>query len=900
MSELRDLINNITNDGKKFEDVKSRYSDELKDLMEYIEKDLTSELPTYSISIEYFILGVLVQKKSFVYKRLYTYLTESTLIAMQDAFGNNLSTKALSAIKPGIEIKYDENFKRYIYDADKEREKTGYEKITSEHLLLAILNDNSPQNKIRLVFNKAGLAYNTLYDKVSNEKLKNTRIDDDDEDSIKSELEKKLKDKILSGNKNINPDDLDVKIINNNGDIPDELLKTVFGLGGNRGSKKTKGKYQNIESYCSNLNDLVELGEIDPIVGRQQEIDSIVRILGRRKKNNVILVGGEGCGKTAIGQSIAYKIVNKEVPEFLQNKKVISLDMTALMAGTSLRGMFEERVKGVIDEIKEDGNFILFIDNIGNVMSDRGKGDYDISAMLSHSLENGDVQVIGTCDFKSYRSTFEKDPSLSRRFQKLVVEAPTAEESVKILKGIKKYYEDFHCIKYTDDAIKDCVYLADRYITERNLPDSAIDVMDEAGAFISTQSKTNDELIEMRNKLVLNKETLETLKKQKEFEQIDNVEAEIRKLETDIIDKKNEIEKQRKENPTILDSDVIFQIISTKTGIPVTKLNADDKKKLLTINDRLKAEVIGQDEAIDTICKALKRNRVGLSTNKCIYSALIAGKTGVGKTLVAKKLAKEMFGDEKALIRFDMSEYPDKTSVNKLIGSNPGYVGYEEGGVLTEAIKNKKHCVLLLDEIEKADTDVYNIFLQVLDEGFLTDNSGMKVDFKNVIILFTSNVGTKAASDFGKGIGFNENEEANTKRILLKELKNKFPPEFLNRLNNVIYFNDLTNDNLKEIVKIEIGKLGERLAKMDYNISYDDYVVDYLMDIIKTEKEFGARPIIRAVQTEIEDKITDLILDNDYEKGYTFKVTYPQRLTLPGSLGGPVREEPIYDTLIVE
>lgn len=867
-AKLRDIF--------EFNKVKEKYSDELKELMEYIENDLVSELPTYSLSIEYFILGVLVQKKSFVYKRLYTYLTESTLIAMQDAFGNNLSTKALSAIKPGIEIKYDETFRYYIFKADEEREKTGYEKITSEHLLLAILGDDSSisKNKIRLVFNKAGLTYNTLYEKVSNEKIKSAKInDDDDEGSIRTELERKLKETILGANKNIDPNDLDIKIINGkNGEIPEDVIKNLFGLSN---KKKAKGKYQNIESYCSNLNDLVEMGEIDPLVGRQNETDAIIRVLGRRKKNNVILVGGEGCGKTAIGQNIAYKIVNKEIPEFLQNKKIISLDMTALMAGTSLRGMFEERVKGVIDEIKEDGNFILFIDNIGEVMSDRGKNDYDISAMLSHSLENGDVQVIGTCDFKSYRSTFEKDPSLSRRFQKIVVDTPSVEDSIDILNGIKKYYEDFHCVKFTDEAIKNCVLLADRYITERNLPDSAIDVMDEAGAIISTQAKTSDEIKGLRKKLVEAKNSLSILKKNKDFDKIDETEAEIRKLETELIDKKNESEKFRKENPTEIDSDIIFQLISTKTGIPVTKLNSDDKKKLLSINDRLKSEVIGQDDAIDTICKALKRNRVGLSTNKCIYSALIAGKTGVGKTLVAKKLAKEMFGDEKALIRFDMSEYPDKTSVNKLIGSNPGYVGYEEGGVLTEAIKNKKHCVLLLDEIEKADPDIYNVFLQVLDEGFLTDNSGMKVDFKNVIILFTSNVGTKQASDFGKGIGFNEDVNANTKRILLKELKNKFPPEFLNRLNNVIYFNDLTNENLKEIIKIEIGKLGERLKKMNYNLSFDGKVVDYLLGIISNEKEFGARPIIRAVQTEIEDKITDLLLEKEYENGYSFNISVP-------------------------
>ena len=545
--------------------------------------------------------------------------------------------------------------------------------------------------------------------------------------------------------------------------------------------------------------------------------------------------------------------------------------MTALMAGTTLRGMFEERVKGILDEMKADGNFILFIDNIGQALADKGKNDYDISSMLSHALENGEAQVIGTSDFKSFRSTFDKDPSLSRRFQKIIIEAPTVEDSINILMNTKKYYEKYHNVIYTEDAIKDCVYLSEKYITERNLPDSAIDIIDEAGSMVSTSVRTNPELVNLRKKIEETKSQMEIEKNNENFKKFDELEVVLKNLDKEYTQKKNESDKNAAKNPSLITTDTILNVISLKTGIPISKLSADDKKKLVEINDRLKAEVIGQDEAIDTICKALKRGRVGLGTNKCMASFLCVGKTGVGKTLIAKKLAKEMFGDEKSLIRFDMSEFPDKTAVNKLIGSNPGYVGYEEGGILTEAVKNRKYCVLLLDEIEKADPEVYNIFLQVLDEGFLTDNSGMKVDFKNVIVLFTSNVGTKAANDFGKGIGFNEDTDENSKKILLKELKKRFPPEFLNRLNSVIYFNNLTDDNLKSIIGLEIEKTQDRLNKLGFGLKVDDKVISKILDIVKDEKEFGARPIARAIQDEIEDKITDCLLERDYDKNYIFK-----------------------------
>ena len=858
-------------------------SDELSEIFEYIENDLSKEIPTLILNSEYFILGVLLKKKSYAYKRLYACLRSIDLVNFQNSLGERLYRKALTAVKPGVDVKYDSSFLKIVQNAqDVERKKLNSDELRSDHILLSILSDdiNIEKNLIKQALNNLGLNHTMLLDNINSptivhsNQVTNQECDDESDN--------------MEDNNGTTIDSISVKVFGENGELKDagnfngkdgiEFLKNMVGeetlekMGINIPKKKTKkGKLKFIPAYCSNLNELVERGEIDELVGRDDEVQKIVRTLGRRKKNNVVLVGGEGVGKTAIGESIAYKIVNKQLPEFLLNKTVISLDMTALMAGTTLRGMFEERVKGILDEMKADGNFILFIDNIGQVLADKGKNDYDISSMLSHALENGEAQVIGTSDFKSFRSTFDKDPSLSRRFQKIIIEAPTTEDSINILMNTKKYYEKYHNVIYTEDAIKDCVYLSEKYITERNLPDSAIDIIDEAGSMVSTSVRSNPELVELRKKIEETKNQMEIEKSNENFKKFDELEVALKNLDKEYTQKKKENDENAAKNPALITTDTILNVISLKTGIPISKLSADDKKKLAEINDRLKAEVIGQDEAIDTICKALKRGRVGLGTNKCMFSGILIGQTGVGKTLIAKKLAKEMFGDEKSLIRFDMSEFHDKTAVNKLIGSNPGYVGYEEGGLLTEAIKNRKYCALLLDEIEKADPEIYNIFLQVLDEGFLTDNSGMKVDFKNVIVLFTSNIGTKAANDFGKGIGFDNDIDENKKKILLKELKKKFPPEFLNRLNSVIYFNNLTDDNLKSIIGLEVSKTKDRLNKLGFELDVEDAVVSKILDIVKDEKEFGARPIARAIQDEIEDKITDCLLENDYDKNYIFK-----------------------------
>lgn len=839
------------------QETKIPYSEELETLLEFITKTLSTELPTLLIDLDYFILGVLTQRENRLYKRLGDNLMSTSIDAIYTTFYQVVSSKALTAVKKGRVPIYDKALENALAAAANEAASMNDSEITSEHVFLAILSDNDKKNNIRKVFNKAGITYNIMKEKMSEDLFENgllmisVSVDDDGNTVVEDVMH--------------TMDKGEIKLALQSSEKP-EFFK-------NHGKKKSeKHELKFITSYCTDLCELAKKGKIDPIVGREKEVYDIIRTLGRKKKNNAILVGSEGVGKTAIGESIARRLITGDVPDFLMGRKMISLDMTALMAGTTLRGMFEERVKGLMDEIKANPEYILFMDNIGTILADKGKNDFELSAMLSRSLENGEIQVIGTSDFGSYRATFDKDPSLSRKFQKIVVEPSSVSESVDILKGLRESYENFHHVSYDDDAIETCVVMADKYLPERNLPDSAIDLMDEAGAVAGTINE-NEDVKNARMELISTVAKLNQASKRRDSEAMAMLEAEAKAKSEEYMALRQEIREGRNGRTVPVTKGDILSLVSTKTGIPVSNLTSDDKKKLLVMNERLKKDVVGQDEAIDTICRALKRNRIGLRKNGCMYGAMMIGRSGVGKTLIAKKLAKELFGSENALVRFDMSEYSDKVAVNKLIGSNPGYVGYEEGGQLTNVIRNKKHCVLLLDEIEKADPEIYNIFLQVLDEGFLTDNSGMKVDFKNVIVLFTSNVGAKAASDFGRGIGFSEDEEKNSRKILLKQLKNKFPPEFLNRIDDIIYFNSLTQDNLRDIIRIEMGKFEKNLKEIGYSVEYDDALVEAILNEIKDEREYGARPVARTIQDSIEARITDAILENSYEDGHAFSLS---------------------------
>lgn len=571
---------------------------------------------------------------------------------------------------------------------------------------------------------------------------------------------------------------------------------------------------------------------------------------------------------TAICRHLANLIVEKKAPVAYHKKKIVQMDISAMIAGANFRGMFEERLKGFLEEVKNDKNYIIFIDDIHNALSEKNQaGDVNVASMLNNILIDGDIQVIGTTNFKDYKNTIENNSSLSRRFQKIVIEPSSINESITILNGCKEYYETYHNVKYTDEAIKSCVLLANRYISDRNLPDSAIDLLDESASRVVLKIKDTPEITNVKEELLKIKGEKRQILSNETYEGISalNAKENTLKIKLSLLEKNN---RYNTEQRTVYDNDVC-ELVSEKTSIPITKLSTTEKSSLKNINNILKSSIIGQDDAIDKICQVVKRNRIGLSNKNKPIVMFLGGPTGVGKTLIAKKLSKEVFGDEKYLVRLDMSEYAEKSSITKLIGSAPGYIGYDNGGQLTEIIKNKKYCVLLLDEIEKANQEIYNVFLQLFDEGCLTDNTGAKIDFKNVIILLTSNTGAKQVSDFGGGLGLVRNEQVNTKTIIQKELKKKFPPEFINRIDDIIYFNKLTDDNIKDIIRLELHNLDNRLVEVGFSLEeafYQEEFINFLFDKIKDQSEYGARPVLRIIQETLENPITDLMLDMDDEE----------------------------------
>jgi ATP-dependent Clp protease ATP-binding subunit ClpC len=646
-------------------------------------------------------------------------------------------------------------------------------------------------------------------------------------------------------------------------------------------SKKTKSSDSStpvLDNFSRDLNKLAEAGKLDPVVGREREILRIAQILSRRKKNNPIILGEPGCGKTALVEGLAIKIVKGECPRNLMDKRIVNLDLTSVVAGTKYRGQFEERMKVILEELQSNPNIIVFIDEIHTLVgSGNSSGSMDGSNIFKPALARGEVQCIGATTLDEFRKNIEKDGALERRFQKVVVEPSSVAETIQILKNVRDKYEEYHKVNYSDEVIETCVKLADRYITDREFPDKAFDILDEVGARMQTDLKVPEIIEELKKKAAEIKEQKIDVVKRQNYEQAAELRDKEKKLLIKLDNEKLRFEQQMAKEKQIILLEHVYDVVSNMTKIPVNKMSVDDTKALIDLDKNLIGKVIGQDDAVIKIAKSIKRNRLGIKDpNKPIGSFVFLGSTGVGKTYLAKQMAKEMFGSEDALIRVDMSEYQEKHTVSKLVGAPPGYVGYEEGGMLTEKVKNKPYSVILFDEVEKAHKDVFTILLQILDDGHVTDSLGRKINFKNTLIILTSNLGVKKLQDFGNGIGFSSNSYSNEeakKQMLMKEMKNFFSPEFLNRLDDTIVFNSLSQEDIKKITDIELKRLVTRLTDMKYSISYDETLVDYLAKI-GFDELYGARPLKRAIQDKVEDLLSEEVLTGKLVEGksYTIKV----------------------------
>ena len=727
--------------------------------------------------------------------------------------------------------------------------------INTAHLLLCILrNENDPTTKL---LEKLNLNYEIVKDQFK--ELISESNDGFEEVSSSSTYEEENDD-------------------NNDDSIEQNPFTVKSGS-----SKSKKSKTPVLDNFGRDLTAFANEGKLDPIIGRNKEIERVSQILSRRKKNNPLLIGEPGVGKSAIAEGLALRIIERKVSRLLYNKRVISLDLASVVAGTKYRGQFEERMKAVMNELEKNRDIILFIDEIHTIVGAGGAmGSLDASNMFKPALARGEIQCIGATTVDEYRKYIEKDGALERRFQKIMVEPTSISETIEILKNIKDKYEDHHNVKYTDSAIEACVKLTDRYINDRNLPDKAIDAMDEAGSRIHiTNMDVPKEIIELEEKLENVREKKNSVVKNQKYEEAAKLRDDEKKLEKKLIDQQLEWENDLKKKREIVSEDVITEVVSLISGIPLKKIDNTTNQKSINfdLEKNLKESIIGQDDAINVLVNAIQRNQTGLKDpNKPIGSFIFLGQTGVGKTQLAKNLGQELFNSKDSLIRLDMSEYMEKFSVSRLIGAPPGYVGYDEGGQLSEKIRRKPYSIVLLDEVEKAHPDVFNMMLQVLDDGYLTDSVGRKVDFKNTVIIMTSNIGTRKLKDFGTGVGFDtefRKKEKNklSTEILKKSLGKKFSPEFLNRIDEIIVFNELEEKEIEKIVRIEIKKFINRLSEIEYKVKIDSKAITFLASK-GFNQEFGARPVKRAIQKYIENEIAKRIVNNEIKKNDLVSISH--------------------------
>ena len=722
--------------------------------------------------------------------------------------------------------------------------------INTAHLLLCILrNENDPTAKI---FNNMEISYNIV------------------KDEYKSIIGK---DEFLQENDSENSESSDL-----------EDIKSTKSTTKSKSSKKSKTPV--LDNFGKDLTSMAENDELDPIIGRETEIQRVSQILSRRKKNNPLLIGEPGVGKSAIAEGLAIRIIKKKVSRVLFNKRIISLDLASLVAGTKYRGQFEERMKAVMNELEKNSDVILFIDEIHTIVGAGGAtGSLDASNMFKPALARGTIQCIGATTLDEYRNSIEKDGALERRFQKIIVEQTNEEETLEILKNIKDKYEDHHNVIYTDEALHACVKLTSRYMTDRHLPDKAIDALDEAGSRVHlTNLDVPLHITDLESEMDIVKNEKNLAVKNQKYEQAASFRDKEKILETKLSSAQSLWEEECKKNKEIVNEESIADVVSMMTGIPLNKLKQSESNKLSNLTSIVKKSIIGQDKAIAKVVKSIQRNRAGLKDpKKPIGSFIFLGQTGVGKTQLAKTLARELFESEDSLIRVDMSEYMEKFAISRLIGAPPGYVGYEDGGQLTEKIRRKPYAVVLLDEIEKAHPDVFNMLLQVLDDGFLTDSVGRKIDFTNCVIIMTSNIGVKKIQDFGSGVGFGttarkSQEDSFTQKTIMNSLRKKFAPEFLNRIDEVIIFNSLSEKDIHLIIEIELEKLYNRINELGYKIKLTKKAKDFLC-VNGYDKKYGARPLKRTIQKHVEDLIATEILNSSINGGDTICIDHLAKKT---------------------
>ena len=828
-----------------------QFTQRLTDIIMY-SKEEANRLQNSYIGTEHLLLGLIREGEGKAFKVLYN--LDINPIQLKMDIENEL--KDNSILSKGDNVNFNEEASRILKLCILEAKLQKCQMADSEHILLAMMKQKN--NKASHILEKYDVTYDKLLEALSlqvNNPHLGFGLDEEDEDDFQED----------------------------NGPFSSrgkDASQTSYSQQTRSAQTKQTADTPILNSFSTDITKMAEEGVLDPVIGREKEIERVAQILSRRKKNNPILIGEPGVGKSAIVEGLALRIVQKKVSRILFNKRVVTLDMASVVAGTKYRGQFEERLRGILKELQKNPDIILFIDEIHTIVgAGSAAGSMDAANMLKPALARGEVQCIGATTLDEYRKNIEKDGALERRFQKIIVEPATPEETLQILQNIKERYEEHHNVTYTDEALLACVKLTERYITDRFFPDKAIDALDEAGSRIHINSiSAPKEIVEQEKLLEELKDKKAEAVKLQNYELAasfrDQVSAHMVALEV----MKEKWENSLKENREIVDDDQVAHVVSMMSGVPVQRMAQTEGARLMGMLADLKNKVIGQDKAIETLVKAIRRSRIGLKDpNRPIGTFMFLGPTGVGKTHLAKKLAELMFGSTDALIRIDMSEYMEKHTVSRMVGAPPGYVGYEEGGQLTEKVRRKPYSIVLLDEIEKAHQDVFNILLQVLDEGRLTDANGRTVDFKNTVIIMTSNIGTRQLKDFGQGIGFTSMQEQNLKEhsrsIITKALNKTFAPEFLNRLDEIINFDQLDMESLMKIVDIELEELYKRVNNIGYNLEVEDEAKSFIAKK-GYDVQYGARPLKRAVQTYIEDALSEVILGGEIQNGDTIKAVY--------------------------